>query len=185
VSLNLAEKYSSVVINQNQVVANPTDFSSGTSLDHIDKSSIYHQIIDAVQNRASFAIQTSRASNFLVQITAGYAPQASFEYSLDYQVFGLGWVNVIQGVAIGAPTDGKVWMNAYFDEPIEIDQTKAGARWRINFQGRSTVAQPKDVPVTYANGEANVYGNRIRRRFSSNTSHGHSYIRRHSRFPLR
>jgi hypothetical protein len=160
VSLNLAEKYSSVVINQNQVVANPTDFSSGTSGSYRQE---FYLPSDYRRGTESGELRYPDLSGFqlLVQITAGYAPQASFEYSLDYQVFGLGWVNVIQGVAIGAPTDGKVWMNAYFDEPIEVDQTKAGARWRINFQGRSTVAQPKDVPVTYANGEANVYGNRI------------------------
>lgn len=159
-SLSLAEKFSGTVLNQNVVVSDPADYASGTS-------GLYRQEFflpaDYRRGTESGELRYPDLSGFqlLVQVASGCAQQASFEYTIQYQVFGLGWITAATGIAIGAPTDGKTWITAYFDEPVEIDQTKAGARWRINFSGRSAVGQPQDVPVTYTNGEANVYGNRV------------------------
>ena len=157
--LSLVETYSSVVLNQNQV-AQTTDFKSGTSGSYRQE---FFLPADYRRGTESGELRYPDLSGFqlLVQVTDDYATTAAFEYTVEYQVFSLGWIRVAEGTAIGAPTDGQVWMTAYFDEPVEIDQTKAASRWRINFSGRSAVEQPKDVPVDYADGVANVLGNRV------------------------
>jgi hypothetical protein len=160
VSLNLIQQYSSVILNQNQVVAHPTDFASGVTGSYKQE---FFLPSDYRRGTESGELRYPDLSGFqlLVNITTDNSLQASFAYSVEYQVFGLGWVEVTEGIAIGAPIDGTVWMTAYFSDPVEIDQVKAGARWRINFQGRSAVNQPKNVPVDYVDGVANVYGNRV------------------------
>lgn len=151
-------KYSGIILNQNQVTLDakfgdtgakyrqefflPPDYRRGT-----ESGELRYPALSGLQ--------------LFVDVTDGYASTASFDYNLEYQVFGLGWIRVAEGVAIGAPSDNKVWMTAYFQDPVEIDEAKAAARWRFNFEGRTAISQPKDVPVPYANGEANVYGNRI------------------------
>lgn len=157
---DLVRKYSGVVINQNQVVSDPGDYADGLS-------GTYRQDFflpsDYRRGTESGELRYPDISGFqlLVEVQSGYAQQASFEYILQYQVFGLGWITVVAGVNIGAPTDGKTWMTVYFDNPVEIDQTKADARWRITFTGRTISGEAKNVPVEYKDGVANVYGNAI------------------------
>jgi hypothetical protein len=155
----LAQKYSSVVLNQNRAVANVNDYAFGPFGDYRQE---FFLPSDYRRGTESGELRYPDLSGIqlLVDITAGSARHAAFSYKVEYQVFGLGWITVTEGVAIGAPTDGKTWMTAYFDEPVEIDQTKAAARWRIDFEGRMT-SGVKDFPVEYSNGVAVVFGNRV------------------------
>lgn len=164
----LVHDYSSVVINQNQVVSAPTDFESGTTGAYRQE---FFLPADYRRGTESGELRYPDLSGFqlLVQITEGYAAYAAFGYSVEYQVFGLGWIEVASGTAIGAPADGMVWMSAYFDDPVEIDQTKASSRWRLNFEGRAPAGQLRDVPVEYADGVANVLGNRVVAQLTDNT----------------
>ena len=156
----LSQKYSGVILNQNQVVGDGTDFVLGTS-------GAYRQEFflpsDYRRGTESGELRFPDLSGFqlLVQVTPGYELQASFEYTVQYQVFGLGWITAASGIAIGAPVSGKTWMTAYFEDPIAIDQSKTTARWRINFAGRAATGVDKDIPVAYDGTAAIVYGNRI------------------------
>jgi hypothetical protein len=98
----------------------------------------------------------------LVEVEDDCARYAAFDYKLQYQIFGLGWVTATEGVAIGAPADGLAWITTYFD-PIEIDAVKAAARWQLIFNGGrpTTLTDLHDEVVPYVNGEANVLGTRI------------------------
>lgn len=156
----LAAKYSGIVVNQNQVVGDPdNDYALGPNGSYRQE---FFLPSDYRRGTESGELRYPDLSGIqlLVEVTIGSAPQAAFSYDLEYQVFGLGWVPVTSGVAIGAPTDGTTWLTGYFEEPVEIDQTKATARWRINFEC-SPYSGTKDLPVEYENGVAVVFGNRV------------------------
>ena len=101
----LSQKYSGVILNQNQVVGDGTDFVLGTS-------GAYRQEFflpsDYRRGTESGELRFPDLSGFqlLVQVTPGYELQASFEYTVQYQVFGLGWITAASGIAIGAPVSG-------------------------------------------------------------------------------
>jgi hypothetical protein len=156
---NLTEQLSGIVINQNQAKT----FSAQANFGYIYTQEFFFP----ADYRRGTEIGELRYPDFtgfqlFVHVLDGYAEQASVEYTVEYQVFGLGWIQVASGVAIGAPADGDVWITASLDEPVEIDSTKVAARWRITFQGRTTLSGgAQNVLVPYANGEVNVLGTRV------------------------
>lgn len=157
---NLTQKYSSVVLNQNVAVSVNTDKASGLGAKYRQE---FYLPSDYRRGTESGELRYPDLSGFqlMVEVEAGFAAQATFEYTVEYQVFGLGWVTVAAGIAIGAPVDGTCWMDAYFEAPVEIDQTKASARWRITFWGRAATDREVNTPVEYNDGVAVVYGNRV------------------------
>lgn len=157
----LAQKYSSVVFNQNQL----TDLVTAPATEE-GYMQEFHLPSDYRRGTESGELRYPQLSGvqLLVTIAEGYERVAAFDYEVQYQVFGLGWITVTEGVAIGAPTDELTWMNAYFPEPVDIDATKAAARWRIIFgcaRPQGGTSDPKDVVVPYENGEANAMGTRV------------------------
>jgi hypothetical protein len=160
VSHNLTQRYSSIILNQNQVATDEVLMAdSGTG--YVQE---FHLPADYRRGMESGELRYPDLSGiaFLVGITPGYQRFAAFDYEVQYQVFGLGWVTVASGVTIGAPNDGDAWMTAHFEEPVEINDVKAGGRWRILFGGvRPLGGDTRDLIVPYVNGEANVMGTQI------------------------
>lgn len=154
---NLTERFSGIVLNQNQQSTAGFGASSGGVF-------VQEFFLPADYRRGTEIgeLRYPELSGFqlFVHVLDGCSQQASVEYVVEYQVFGLGWVPVASGVAIGTPADGDVWITAAFEEAVEIDSIKASARWHITFQAR-TATGAKSVPVPYANGEANVMGLRV------------------------
>lgn len=158
----LQEHYSSVVLNQSQIVTTDID----ATVDPAMLVQEFHLPADYRRGTESGELRYPDLSGFqlFVEVSEGCARYAAFDYEVQYQVFGLGWVTKASGTAIGAPSDGLAWMTAYFTDPIEIDATTATARWRLMFttNGRSgSGTETMDAIVPYANGEANVFGTRI------------------------
>lgn len=159
-SHNITQNYSSIVLNQNQV--------SDASLDAVIAPATFMQEFHLPDNyrrgteSGELRYPDLSGVQIQVEIEEDFARTAAFDYEVQYQVFGLGWVTATQGVAIGAPTDGIVWMTAHFATPIPIDSTKAAARWRIVFgvtpRPSPDPTLPKDIRVDYANGQVNVLG---------------------------
>ncbi len=148
--MSLSQDYSSVIINQNQAydskIVNaglspyaqefhlPADYRRGTDTDEIGYPAL-----------SGFQL--------MVNVDTGQAESASFDYEVQYQVFGLGWVTATFGTAVGAPSDGIVWMTAAFDEPVEINKDKAEGRWRLRFGNgsgltRFLVTEPNPLATT-------------------------------------
>lgn len=154
---NLTERYSGIILNQNQAKTSSANANFGGSFtQEFFLPADYRRGTEAGELR----YPDLSGVQIFVTVLSGYAEQASVQYQVEYQVFGLGWIRVAEGVAIGAPSDGEVWITAAFDQPVEIDPIKAAARWRVVFQGRSATGA-QNVLVPYANGEANVLGQRV------------------------
>jgi hypothetical protein len=157
---SLSTKYSSIVVNQNR----PMDEGMGMSGEFEGYVQEFHLPDDYRRGTDSGELRYPELSGIqlFVHVSEGYERQATFDYELEYQVFGLGWVSVTSGIATGAPMDGETWMTAYFPEPVPVDQEKASSRWRITFgSARPMDGEVKDIVVDYANGETNAFGTRV------------------------
>jgi hypothetical protein len=104
----------------------------------------------------------------LVNISAGLAKYAACDYKLQVNEFGLGWLTLAEGTAIGAPADGVVWMNIFFPDAIPITESQSGAKLRLGISGRTLVPDLPpvvdnrpllDIPVDY-DGSAIIIDNR-------------------------
>jgi hypothetical protein len=157
---SITQDYSSIVVNQNQAI--DSTVVSAVNSGYMQE---FHLPPDYRRGTESGELRYPSLSGFqlLVEVAAGCSRYAAFDYDVQYQVFGLGWVSVTSGVGIGAPTDGLTWMTVHFESPVDIDTTKATARWRLIFgSGRPVgLTDRHDEIVTYANGEANVLGTRV------------------------
>ena len=129
---SLIEKFSGVVINQNvrpdsdhyhdvsshpwtyQEVFLPNDYPRGA-----DGSEIIYPDLSGIQ--------------VLSSVTD--ADTAAYEWTLEYQIFGLGWVELGSGSSTGCHATGThVWFDILFEDPIEITETISGARLRIGLR---------------------------------------------------
>lgn len=161
-SLKLTQQYSSIVLNQNQT-ADVALGASGAFEGYIQE---FHLPADYRRGTESGELRYPDLSGIqlLVNVAVGYSRYAAFDYEIQYQIFGLGWVSATSGTAIGAPSDQLTWMTAHFETPVPIDSDKATARWRVIFgcnRPLGNTTDPKDVIVPYANGEANALGTRV------------------------
>src|SRR4051812_38068521 len=86
------------------------------------------------------------------------------EWSLEYQVFGVGWIQLATGTETQASHIGeRVWTNVFFDEPVDVPEEALVNRWHIGIKvinGISKVwystpnplAVPHNAKVTQADG---------------------------------
>jgi hypothetical protein len=75
-----------------------------------------------------------------LQVPQGSEPSVSFNWTIEYKVFGLPWLVQDSGTTTGVHTYGnRVWANIYFNHTVEVDTTKAAARWRISLTSTSGI----------------------------------------------
>lgn len=127
-----ASKYSGIVINQNQVPASGTDFLVPDGVSWVIQE--FFLPVDYRRGTDSGELQYPALSeiHLLVGVDDAMNETASIEFKLEYQVFGLGWIELTTGTATGTHVDGdKVWMHLILPDLIEMDKTKAESRMRI------------------------------------------------------
>jgi hypothetical protein len=66
----------------------------------------------------------------------------SVEWSLEYLVFGIGWIQVASGVETQAPHIGnRIWTNIFFDDPVDVPEEALENRWHIGLKITSGVSK--------------------------------------------
>lgn len=147
----LAQKYSGVVINQNQPPG-PDDYVIVD--DNLWRFQDFFLPSDYVRGSGEEAsVPMLSGFHLCVGVADGYVDTASFDWQLEYYAFGTGWIKLIEGTAIGAPSSGeKVWVEALFKNPVDvsnlIDELEP-IRFRVGFRFPVAYEAPKDVLVDY------------------------------------
>jgi hypothetical protein len=132
--VSLASEYSGIVVNQNQT---PGD---NDWLGIADYEWRYQEAtLPANYVRGSDASEQITPPltgwSLLVDVADGQTTEATLEWVVEYQVFGLGWVEAASGTTIGAPADGrKVWFDLYVNDPIPVTQEMLSNRIRLGFR---------------------------------------------------
>jgi hypothetical protein len=132
--VSLAAEYSGIVINQNQV---PGD---NDALDIADNAWRYQEAaLPSNYVRGTDATEQiiPRLSGWsvLVDVADGQATEATLDWTIQYQVFGIGWITAASGTTIGAPADGrKVWFDVYVDNPVPVNNEMLSNRIRFGFR---------------------------------------------------
>lgn len=127
---DLPSKFSGIVVNQNQKPG-ATDFLAIS-----DGAWRYQEVfLPANYQRGTGGegrYPSLSGAQFLVGITD---IAATIEWKLQYQVFGLGWLDLASGIsATPAIIADKVWFDILFNNPVPIDSTKVTARFRLGFR---------------------------------------------------
>lgn len=150
--MSLVREYGGVVLDQNQKPV--------TSADYIDVTDGLWRYQEAFLP-ANYPRGESSDERFLpplsgwqvlVGVDEGYATTASLDWTLEYELFGVGWILLTQGTTIGTHADGdKLWFDAVFDQPIEVTETILVSRLRFGFRARTISGGYKDEPVIRLN----------------------------------
>jgi hypothetical protein len=158
--MSVLEDYSGIIVNQN-AVPGPADFYALTS------GQVYQEFFlptDIARGTTTDERRSPPLSGFQLAVNVPVNEQAAgFDWVLEYQVFGVGWIRLDEGTAVGCHTYGtRVWMNAYFNKPISVDAGFLGSRFRIGIVGRNAVAGAAyRQPVDYDGSRAIVNGNAV------------------------
>lgn len=156
--MSIAEQYSGIVINQN---VRPLD---DDKLIITDEQWRYQEVFLPTNYSRGSTTEESITPPLtgwqaLVDIEEGYAPYATLDWTIEYQVFGMGWIKLAEGTTIGAHADGgKVWFDMYADKPIDVEGEIERDRLRFGFKGRAFVTDRSDIPVAYDGTEAVIEG---------------------------
>jgi hypothetical protein len=143
-SSSICEKYSGVVINQNQ--AKPFALSSQNKE---GKNLWFYQTFRLPSEyRRGTEFKEQRypgLSGFQIQVSIpeGEASSVAINYTIDQYFFGVSWGNLTHGQVTGAHTDGeKVWLDIFLPKEIVVTKeffSDAGSLLRIGFQNVSKV----------------------------------------------
>jgi hypothetical protein len=137
--MSVLEDFSGVIVNQN-TAPGLTDFWPLTS------TQIYQEFFlpsDIVRGEDSDEQRSPALSGFQLAVTipTGTEADASFDWVLERNIFGVGWLPMDEGTVVGAHASGnRVWMNVYFTNAISIDSGFQTTRFRIGILGRGAVA---------------------------------------------
>lgn len=144
----LARKYSGIVFNQNQTPS-PTDFISvADDLWRFQDLFLPESYARGVEGDRF--VPDLSGFHLCVGVDEGYADTAALDWKLEYNVFGLGWIPLAEGTAIGAPFDGdRVWMEVFFKEPVEVTETILNSRLRIGFKMPSLQGGELKTPIDF------------------------------------
>lgn len=129
----LAE-YSGIVVNQNQTPGPDDALNIADGVwryqeaelpsNHVRGTDASEQIIPPLTGWSAF-----------VDVADGQATEATLDWTIEYQVFGLGWITAASGTTIGAQADGrKVWFDMYADKPIPVNSEMLSNRIRFGFR---------------------------------------------------
>lgn len=106
----------------------------------------------------------------LTAIENEYAHTAGLDWSLQYRVFGINWITLIEGTTVGAHADGdKVWFDIFFDAPVQITDEILKNRLRFGFKSRSTQDAIKDQVVEYKDGRVIIDGQAVEAKLEPDT----------------
>lgn len=129
---DLPTKFSGIVLNQNQKPG-ATD-----SLNISDGAWRYQEFFLPVNYERGIGAEGRYPSLSGAQIMAGVTDvAATIEWKLQYQILGLGWLDLTSGTSTAAIVADKVWFDILFDNPALIDSTKAPSRFRLGFRQAS------------------------------------------------
>lgn len=157
--MTLVKDYSGVVLDQNQPPALDTDNAN------VGSSWIYQgfYLPDNYQrgtNSNELSIPPLSGFQILVGIDEGYSSTATLDYTLDY--YNLTWNNLTTGTTIQAHMDGdKVWMDIYFDNPVNIGSDIIDFQFRFGIRGRAVSGSTIKMPIEWDGSTAIVYENII------------------------
>jgi hypothetical protein len=158
---SLVDKYSGIVVNQNQPPALANDYFVVSNTAYVQEFFLpdnYQRGSDAAEAR----YPDLAGLQLLVSVAEGYADTAALDYVLEVDTFGVGWTTLASGTAIGAPADhDKTWFDILFADPVPISEEIAGERMRFSFTGRSSAGAEQAVPVVYDGTAASIDGQRI------------------------
>jgi hypothetical protein len=165
--MSASQSLSGVVFNQNQAPTQTLVLSNTRYYQEFFLPSSYKRGADATEQY----IPALSGWQLLVNIATPYAFTATMDWSLEYQVFGIGWIKLAEGVTIGAHADGsQVWFDMYFDEPVEISDEIANSRMRFGFTNPNASLDPHKVrqPVVYDGNRAVFEGNVVEKTLTPN-----------------
>lgn len=150
---NFSKNLSGVVFNQNAAPTNAAHFATFAS------TSAYYQdfYLPANYARGTDAdrlIPPLTGFQFLLKVASGASLTTGLGIELSYKRFGYDWAPLGTAQTVGTPADGdKVWIDLYFDEPIEITEDMLDDRFRIkvvSIAGGTTV-DPSGIWYTSPN----------------------------------
>jgi len=127
---DLTEKYSGVILNQNQKPGS-SDFVSGTT------GKTYYQEfylpVNFERGTTAGEIIKPALSGFQLFVEVTDSEAASIDWTLDYQIFGAGITPLTSGTTTATDTDGNVWMDLVFANGVDIP-TENNLKLRFGFK---------------------------------------------------
>ena len=154
--MNIAEKFSGVIINQNQPPLSSIPVDGDWAYQEFYLPIDYKRGTDDNE----MLIPALSGGQVLVAIDEGYAAQATLDFIIqinDVSNNTDNWVDLGSGMAIGAHADGdRVWMDLFLDSPIRVFDNTLSSKYRIGIRGRITSEDVQDVPVAYDGEVAHV-----------------------------
>lgn len=158
----IIEELSGITLNQNVPPTDGTNFYTATG------AKFYQEFFvpdDFLRGTADDEQRYPSLTGFQMAVTIdqGFESAAAFDWTLEYKVFELDWIQVDSGTAIGAHSYGnRVWMNALFTKPIEFDGVRADSRFRIGIVSNNTATGTTiHQQVPYDGHQAIINGNAI------------------------
>jgi hypothetical protein len=136
--IELAQKYSGVIIDQNQVP------DPAHHLD-LDNQWYYQEFWLPEKFRygtlaGEFRYPELSGFQILVKIPEGEAAKAALNWKLEFDVFGVGWTELEQGSVVGCHADGEqVWLDVFFRNPVHMGEVNLLGALRIGFQKLASI----------------------------------------------
>lgn len=156
-ALKTAEKFSGVILNQNEDP--PADGAVSLSTYTEGEYQFYQEFRLADDYKRGIddvhKIPPLTGFQLLVRIDQGYEDVAAVDWTVDRYEVGTGYQTLGSGTAISNPIYGdQIWFSVYFDEPIAILEDWINDLYRIGFQGRTAANIYFKEQVPYEAGTA-------------------------------
>lgn len=130
-SSSLVERYSGVVLNQNQPPREGDD-AYVVSTKVYQEFLLPHNFIRGTESTEG-VIPSLSGIQILARVDEAMVDTAKVMWTIEHQVFGLGWLELANGTTTGVHTYGdKVWMDLLFEEPVNVSQDMASERFRFS-----------------------------------------------------
>lgn len=140
-SVELIQNYSGVVLNQN---ITPTGSISVT--DGLKRYQEFFLPSDFRRGTSGEELVTPQLSGWQILCNVTDSSIAKIEWTLEYDLFGTGWLNLASGTTTGAQAEAShVWMDMLFDNPVDINETVRTARLRFGFKADAGISAVYDV----------------------------------------
>jgi hypothetical protein len=131
----LVEQYSGVVLNQNRQPSNDGDFIvSGGNWTYQE----FFFPKDYQRGTTADELATPSLTGWQLLVDALDADDAQIEWVCEYQIFGVGWVQIASGSATGTFATGQLWFDMYFDEPVDVSGF-VDSRFRFGFKANTSI----------------------------------------------
>lgn len=145
---------SGVVLDQS---ASPSSFSS--LLDAAFHFQEFYLPSDFVRGTDSEARRPDLTGFQFLTTVSGTSSAVVMEYTCDLYVIGRGWENQTTGTVVGSHSDGRIWMDVYFEEAVEITDANLNDLYRIGVRdvsGLSAWWYKSPNPLSLVGGRALV-----------------------------